>query len=201
MKQLTISFLDHFIHFRSAAEADLIAVPDDYVCLSDDNLDLCFKALTQGNHVWVWYRHSIKEIVHYIFSNYRYVKAAGGLAQAADGSQLLISREGHWDIPKGMVEPGERIAQAAIREVEEETGITNLTLGPLITKTYHIYDKYGGWHIKQTSWYHISTPSAAATTPQLEEGITQAEWVSPQQCKQLLSHSFASLSIISQHLK
>lgn len=36
---------------------------------------------------------------------------------------LLIQRNGRWDLPKGKVEPGETLLQAALREVEEETGI------------------------------------------------------------------------------
>lgn len=39
------------------------------------------------------------------------------------GKMLLIQRNGRWDLPKGKVEPGETLLQAALREVEEETGI------------------------------------------------------------------------------
>lgn len=36
-----------------------------------------------------------------------------------------------WSLPKGHVEPGETREQAAIREVEEETGISGRILAPL----------------------------------------------------------------------
>lgn len=39
---------------------------------------------------------------------------------------LLLRAFNHWDFPKGMVEEGEEPFAAAIREVEEETTLTNL---------------------------------------------------------------------------
>jgi bis(5'-nucleosidyl)-tetraphosphatase len=41
---------------------------------------------------------------------------------------LLLRAYHHWDFPKGIREPGEEPIQAAIREVQEETGIDDLTL-------------------------------------------------------------------------
>ena len=53
----------------------------------------------------------------------QWVRAAGGIVTAPDNTMLLIQRNGRWDLPKGKVEPGETLLQAALREVEEETGI------------------------------------------------------------------------------
>jgi len=39
---------------------------------------------------------------------------------------LLLRAYRNWDFPKGVVEPGENPLAAALREVEEETGITDL---------------------------------------------------------------------------
>ncbi len=41
---------------------------------------------------------------------------------------LLHYGWGHWGFPKGNIEPGEQEKEAAIREVTEETGLTNIRL-------------------------------------------------------------------------
>jgi 8-oxo-dGTP pyrophosphatase MutT (NUDIX family) len=58
-----------------------------------------------------------------------------------DGNRLLLghaSRSPRWDIPKGGVEPGESFAEAACRELLEETGLTAPQAGlrPLGVKPY-----------------------------------------------------------------
>jgi 8-oxo-dGTP pyrophosphatase MutT (NUDIX family) len=44
-----------------------------------------------------------------------------------DGSRILLghaTRSPRWDIPKGLAEPGEGFSSAAVRELEEETGLS-----------------------------------------------------------------------------
>lgn len=200
MKQLTISFFDHFLCFHPADAADSAPVFPGGVTCADDDLDSVFDTLLQGADVLVLYSHGFKRIVSYLMSRFRFVRAAGGVVTDPQGNSLLIFREGCWDIPKGMVEPGESLAQAAIREVEEETGISHIALDSLLVKTYHIYNKYGGWHLKQTSWFRMHTSAAQPTVPQTAEGITRAEWVPPTLCHTHLASSFASLKIVSQKL-
>ncbi len=201
MKQLTISFYDHFIHFCPAEERGMISVPSSFEEMDDADLNLCFDRLKQNIDVWVWNTHDFKEIANHISQHYTFVKAAGGMVRSTQNEYLLIRREGRWDLPKGMVEPGESLAQAALREVHEETGLDNLTLGPLMLKTYHIYDKYGGWHLKQTSWFQMSASSQGSTCPQEEEGISEAVWVSEETCLRRLEGSFASLQLIARQIK
>ena len=124
----------------------------------------------------------------------RWVRAAGGVVVDGDGNLLLIRRNGRGDLPKGKVEDGETLRAAALREVEEETGVENITAGRLIVKTYHIYNLYGGWHLKQTSWYRMSVDGVApATKPQCEEGITACLWMNPAEWRRQLRRSYGTM--------
>ena len=142
----------------------------------------------------------------------RWVRAAGGIVHDEAGNMLLIRRNGRWDLPKGKVEPGETLLQAALREVEEETGISvgsgqwivdstqvqilPTTHYPLPTKTYHIFNLYGGWHLKQTSWFAMTAKKQPAV-PQQEEGITEVVWVAPDEWYRRLQHSYGTLRTLS----
>jgi len=58
----------------------------------------------------------------------REVYAAGGVVwrRAADGIEVVLvhrPRYDDWSLPKGKLDPGEGFEEAALREVEEETGI------------------------------------------------------------------------------
>lgn len=57
----------------------------------------------------------------------RIVRAAAAVVVRGDGRLLLVRRgrepqRGRWSVPGGKVEPGETVAQAAVRETFEETG-------------------------------------------------------------------------------
>jgi 8-oxo-dGTP diphosphatase len=53
------------------------------------------------------------------------VQAAGGVVVDADGRVALVHRPEYddWTLPKGKLDAGESFEEAALREVEEETGL------------------------------------------------------------------------------
>ena len=109
---------------------------------------------------------------------YKLIEAAGGVVFNEQSEILMIYRLDHWDLPKGKIDEGETPEQAAVREVNEETGIKDITLGPLITKTYHTYkSKKGRRILKRTFWYRMETKNQKLV-PQKEENIEIAEWIS-----------------------
>ena len=196
---MIIAYEDSLMYFCPQYRQGTVSVPERCVQLDDRRLDDAFGELCNGRDVWVWTTHGIRYLHGYLTGHYRFVKAAGGVVSAPDGERLMIAREGRWDLPKGMVETGETLAEAAMREVQEETGVKNLTVEQLLLKSYHIYNKYGGWHLKQTSWFAMHNPTPEReTTPQTEEGISAAVWVSEAECCRRLLNSFASLRLLAQ---
>jgi ADP-ribose pyrophosphatase YjhB (NUDIX family) len=66
----------------------------------------------------------------------RRIPCVGGIIRDGAGRLLLIQRghdpeAGRWSLPGGRIEPGESDAQALVREMREETGLT-VEPGPLI---------------------------------------------------------------------
>ena len=104
------------------------------------------------------------------------IKAAGGVVRNDENQFLFIFRKGKWDLPKGKLDEGEKTKKAAVREVEEECGITVSKLGDLLCKTWHVYEEKGQVVFKKTTWFNMMA-TRQALIPQLEEGITEARWL------------------------
>ncbi|WP_245704500.1 NUDIX hydrolase [Daejeonella rubra] len=107
------------------------------------------------------------------------IKAAGGIVSNEANKFLFIFRNGKWDLPKGKIEKGENSRVAAIREVQEECGISIDSSGDKICNTYHIYEINEALVIKKTAWYWMRADKQEKLVPQLEEGITDARWLAP----------------------
>ncbi len=109
-------------------------------------------------------------------SCFKLVEAAGGYVENERGELLVMFRRGSWDLPKGKIDDGETPPQAAVREVQEETGLTDVRLGAFICETWHTYlFKEKRW-LKKTYWYRMQTTDNQ-TVPQTEEDIEAIEWV------------------------
>lgn len=128
-----------------------------------------------------------------ICGEFREVNAAGGLVENRRGDYLLIKRDGLWDLPKGHQEEGEDIKVTALREVQEETGVDDLSLGDLICVTDHCYKRNGIWHLKHTWWYRMYYLKPLDLTPQTEEDITKAAWVAKSSLPPFLKNTYPSI--------
>ena len=94
----------------------------------------------------------------------------------SEGRVAMIHRRGRWDLPKGHRDAGESLAECAAREIEEECGLSQLAVGEELCSTLHIYNTYGRWELKRTTWFAVRALGSTATTPQADEDIALVEW-------------------------
>ena len=123
-------------------------------------------------------------------------KAGGGLVYNKEGHVLFIFRNGKWDLPKGGMEKNEKIAATAIREVEEETGVGDLSISCDLQKTYHVFKRNGKYKLKITQWYEMQSTFEGPTIPQAKEGIEKAVWLNPEQIKEALNNSYENIKLL-----
>ena len=134
-----------------------------------------------------------EKIFEHLRQKVGFVVAAGGVVHSSNGMTLMIFRNGRWDLPKGHLEKGETIGECALREVTEECGIRDLTLGRFLTETVHVYTLNGQTIFKATSWFDMSCPADCMTTPQREEGIEKAEWLPEAKIREILPTSYQTI--------
>ena len=123
------------------------------------------------------YANDVEVLKKDFFAIYKIVEAAGGVVLNQTDEILMIFRRGHWDLPKGKIEKEEGIEAAAIREVQEETGIQQLELKKFLLTTYHTYrNRKNVRCLKPTYWYLMQTNETEITV-QTEEDIEQGIWI------------------------
>ncbi len=121
--------------------------------------------------------HDVKVLKSDFEGLFKVVRASGGVVLNPKGKILMIFRKGHWDLPKGKIDIGEKKKDAASREVQEETGVEELIVDEKVITTRHVYRlKNGKRAIKKTYWYKMKA-LAQPLVPQIEEDIEKAEWM------------------------
>lgn len=113
---------------------------------------------------------------------------------------LLIHRRGYWDLPKGKIEKNETVSEAAIREVEEETGLTHVKIvQPILFKklnnkaTCHSYFIDKKLALKVSYWFEMQTDFEGDLIPQTEEDIEQAVWVKKENIPEYFDNMYLSI--------
>ncbi|MCC8407894.1 NUDIX domain-containing protein [Mucilaginibacter sp. UR6-1] len=134
-----------------------------------------------------------KEFIRNVEKSITLIEAAGGLVKNEEGNYLFIYRNDKWDLPKGKLEKDESRKEGAVREVEEECGITVSKLGDKICKTYHVYTIKRQVVLKKTHWYAMKHKGNEKLKPQKEEGITDVRWFKKGQVDTILQNTFPSI--------
>ncbi len=125
--------------------------------------------------VWI-YHTDLEELFNDFSSLYKIIEAAGGLVLNRQGNALIIFRRGKWDLPKGKIDKGESTKAAAIREVEEETGVAGLNIQTELPPTFHTYTLGNKRILKKTYWFQMFTQNTDLHLHS-EEDIEDGRWV------------------------
>lgn len=155
----------------------------------------------ENNSNLVLFHLDIEKLKNAFFALFTIIEAAGGVVFNEEKKVLLIFRRGFWDLPKGKIEKGESIPEAAVREVEEETGVVNPKIIEKIAfedlsneGTYHVYIEKGKTILKISHWYNMFLASGSVgLTPQTMEDIEQAIWVEKNQVSKYYKGMYPSI--------
>src|SRR5262249_45670170 len=103
---------------------------------------------------------------------------------------LLVHRPRYndWSFPKGKLEPGETLEQAAIREVEEETGLTCSLVKELTISRYQYRTRKGELQPKAVHYFLMNAATGRLREHQDEE-IDRVEWAGALEALAKLSYT------------
>jgi diadenosine hexaphosphate hydrolase (ATP-forming) len=121
----------------------------------------------------------------------RKTESAGGVVVNVRGEVALVEHSGgFWGFPKGHIDAGEDALTAAKREIQEETGLTDL----LLIRKLAVYTRYkgaqnGGDDVSELKTIHmfLFTTSQERLVPE-DPHHPQARWTAPGQVETTLTN-------------
>lgn len=125
----------------------------------------------------VLYSGNINQLIDDFESLFKIVPAGGGVVLNEENELLMIFRRGRWDLPKGKLEKDEAISSAAVREVMEETGLTEVSLRSELCQTRHFYRTRKDKRAIKLSYWFVMDTKERHLVPQEEEDIEMAKWM------------------------
>lgn len=142
------------------------------------------------------YHKKEDKLLHHLRKKLKVITAAGGMVFNPKKEILFIHRKGRWDLPKGKVDNGETLEEAAVREIEEETGVEGLKIIRFIDTTYHILKRNGKYKLKETYWYEMFTEYDGKLIPETKEGIKKAKWKNFEKSQKAIHKSYENIKLL-----
>lgn len=202
------------VYLTSNPAMSPLSVKDDVIIkpfTTKEDLNLMIKIMLSKDNSshWVIFAKDVEQLKTDFCAYFQVLPAAGGVVLNAYNELLLIHRRGFWDLPKGKVEEDEQIDEAALRELQEETGLSNLSIlqpilfAPLNNQaTYHSYVLNGENCLKESFWFLMRNNGDDLLTPQTEEDIEQAVWVHKENLHNYFDNMYATIKdVIDEALK
>ena len=144
-------------------------------------------------HAIVFYYPDLEQLKTKVFKKFKKIRAGGGLVLNDKKEALLIFRRGKWDLPKGKLDKGETIENCAVREVLEETGLKTAKITKPLLITWHIYQQGATLILKETDWFAMKVKGDTLLIPQVEEDITDIQWVPKNKMAHYQENAFPSV--------
>lgn len=121
------------------------------------------------------------------------VYAAGAVLWRVEKGKLRValvhrSRYNDWSFAKGKVDPGEYLAQTAVREIREETGL-KVRLGvKLSTSKYTLPNG----NAKEVHYWaaRVTDKALRSSTFKPDEEVASVDWVAPDKARKLFTYDF-----------
>jgi 8-oxo-dGTP pyrophosphatase MutT (NUDIX family) len=199
MQRYKVFVNEHSISFVENLEKSTI-VDNELIVLepSEDEMKVIVSQLLEepGAKNFFFQHCKIDSLFSQFKAAFEIVEAAGGRVRNSKNEVLFIHRLGKWDLPKGKIEIGEDKKTAAIREVEEECGISKLKIINQLPTTFHVYQMNGRIILKPTFWFEMTCDDDSELIPQTEESIEKAVWVNEDDLAEQLGNTYASLKTI-----
>ncbi|GMN11924.1 NUDIX domain-containing protein [Croceitalea sp. MTPC9] len=164
--------------------------------MEDDSINYAITALSKKKLDTAYIYDPTEEILEKFSMKIPLVVAAGGMVRNPKGKVLFIYRNDKWDLPKGKLDKGESIEKAAIREVEEETGVKELVIKNYLKTTYHIFKRNGEYRLKKVVWFDMTTSYSGKLVAQKEEGITKVKWKGSKKIAKALKNSYLNIKLL-----
>jgi len=171
------------------------------ICKNKKSFDMAFKDFQKDESIL--HQHFVGDkpgkLFRHFKNKFKVVKAAGGLVENKEGKILVMKRDGVWDLPKGKIEKDEKKKEAALREVEEECGISEIKIVNKIGVSYHTYENSKSWVLKVTYWYKMKYAGTEVPIPQTEEGISEIIWTNEAELNEIIEIAYPNLRHILEY--